>query len=157
MQIKKQINAFTLSEMVVVLIISSIVVGLAFSVLNLVQKHMSSIQSNFEKRTKLNNLEEVLTIDFNRFSEIEYNPKFNELKFKNPVDSLSYYFEENYINRLQDTFNLGLIEKQFFNYGVEINSGNVDAIKLSVSKGDQKSNRFVFKINAASNIINNGI
>ena len=44
MKLTSKIQAYTLSEMIVVLILTSIVVGMAFSVLTLVQKHMSGIR-----------------------------------------------------------------------------------------------------------------
>lgn len=157
MQIKKKINAFTLSEMIVVLIISSIVIGIAFSVLNLVQKHMSNIRANFEERSQLNALEEVLLLDFNKFPEIEFDSKLGKLQFKSPIDSLSYYFEDNQIIRIQDTFKLGTIEKQLYNCGNTINSGHVDAIKLSLIKSNNKRSRFIFKSNSASNLLRHGI
>jgi len=63
-----KIQAFTLSEIIVVLILTTIIVGLAFSVLTLVQKHMRSIQSNFYNTTELKKLETSLWLDFNRYS-----------------------------------------------------------------------------------------
>ena len=56
MQTNSKVQAFTLSEMIVVLIITSIVIGMAFSVLRLVQKHMGGIQDNFNRSTELNRL-----------------------------------------------------------------------------------------------------
>ena len=79
MKSNKKIMAFTLSEMIVVLILTSIVIGLAFSVLNLVQKQMSAIQDNYNKSLELNKLETALWLDFNRYSDIRFNELDNEL------------------------------------------------------------------------------
>ena len=49
MQIEKhKIKAFTLSELIVVMVLTLVVAGMAFSVLQLVQKHMYAIKGNFE-------------------------------------------------------------------------------------------------------------
>tara|TARA_R110002094_G_scaffold202065_1_gene173391 strand:+ start:295 stop:504 length:210 start_codon:yes stop_codon:yes gene_type:complete len=63
-----KIKAFTLSEMVVVTILTSIIVGIAFSVLSLVQRHMYSIKQNFNNNTELSKLEQALWIDFDMLS-----------------------------------------------------------------------------------------
>src|SRR5690606_32485011 len=109
-----KIRAFTISEIVVVLILTSIVVGLAFSVLSLVQKHMSGIQNNFINTTELNTLEQSLWLDFNRYSKIEYDDLDEELTFANELGSISYQFYESYIVKEQDTFHIPLQDKTLF-------------------------------------------
>jgi len=121
-----KIKAFTLSEMIVVLILSSIVVGLAFSVLNLVQKHMMSIQQNYNNTTILNKLETSLWLDFNRYSKIEYNILENELKFSTAMDSVTYQFSDTHIIKGTDTFAVPLQQKQVFFDGEVIISGQID-------------------------------
>ena len=87
-----KIKAFTLSEMIIVLILTAIVVGLAFTVLGLVQKHMLSIQKNYNTQTEVKKLETSLWLDFNRFSKIEFDNIENKLKFKTEIDSITYQF-----------------------------------------------------------------
>ncbi|MEM9650388.1 MAG: prepilin-type N-terminal cleavage/methylation domain-containing protein, partial [Bacteroidota bacterium] len=60
----KKLRAFTLSEMLVVLLLTVIVVGLAFSVLNLVQRQMSGIESNYARNTAFDQLKQSLWVDF---------------------------------------------------------------------------------------------
>src|SRR5690606_27882760 len=109
-----KIRAFTISEIVVVLILTSIVVGLAFSILSLVQKHMSGIQNNFMNTTELNTLEQSLWLDFNRYSKIKYNDLEEALTFANELDSTSYQFHENYIVKEQDTFHIQLQSRTIY-------------------------------------------
>ena len=154
MQNKSKIQAFTLSEMVVVLILTSIVVGLAFSVLNLVQKHMAGIQNNFNHAMELNKLEQSLWIDLNRYSKISYDAFNDTLKFTTEIDSVSYQFHETYIVKALDTFPLQLQSKTFFFDGNPMVSGTVDAIKLETSKTFQSQQLFVFKENDATPFIN---
>lgn len=150
----KKIKAFTLSEMVVVIILTSIVVGLAFSVLSLVQKHMMSIQHNFSQNTELQKLEQSLYLDLNRYSKIEYNTSDEELKFSNALDSIRYTIHKKIIIKDQDTFNISINQKQFFFNGNSIESGQIDAIKLETSKATQNKIIFVFKTNDAANYMN---
>jgi Tfp pilus assembly protein FimT len=48
-----KLKSFTLSELLIVMIITAIVVGMAFSVLRLVQKQIHTIQTNFDKSSTL--------------------------------------------------------------------------------------------------------
>lgn len=150
MKTNKKIQAFTLIEMIVVLILTSIVIGLAFSVLTLVQKHMYSIQNNFTKNTELNKLEQSLWLDFNRYPKISYDELENELQFTSEIDSITYKFKEQYIVKDIDTFPIGLQSKTLFFDGNTIEKGKVDAIKLETSKIFQNQHLFVFKQNDAT-------
>lgn len=152
---KHKIQAFTLSEMIVVIILTSLVVGMAFSVLSLVQKHMYDIQANFNKNIKLNTLEQVFWLDFNRYSNIRYDVINNELMFASGIDTTTYKFTREFIIKEQDTFNIPAENKTFFFDGNEVISGQIDAIKLETSKSFQKQILFVFKQNDAVIYLNN--
>lgn len=154
MQTKHKIQAFTLSEMIVVIILTSIVVGMAFSVLTLVQKHMASIQDNFNKNTELNKLEQTLWLDFSRYSAIKHNELDDTLIFTTEMDSIGYQFTSEYIIKDMDTFNIQLQQKSFYFDGSIIQNGQVDAIKLEASKGIQSQSLFIFKQNDATLFMN---
>lgn len=150
MKTNKRIQAFTLSEMIVVLILTSIVIGLAFSVLTLVQKHMWTIQNNFNQSTELNKLEQSLWLDFNRYSKISYDELENELRFTTEIDSVTYKFNTNYIVKDLDTFPVQLQNKVLFFDGESVNKGNIDGLKLETSKSFQNQSLFIFKYNDAT-------
>ena len=154
MKTNKKIQAFTLSEMIVVLILTSIVIGIAFSVLTLVQKHMRSIQNNFSQSTELNKLEQSLWLDFNRYSKINYDELENELHFSTEIDMVTYKFEEQYIVKDLDTFQIQLNGKTLFFDGNTTEKGQIDAIKLETSKTFQNQKLFVFKQNDATLFMN---
>lgn len=150
MESNKKIKAFTLSEMIVVLILTSIVIGLAFSMLNLVQKQLSAIQNNYHKSLELNKLETSLWLDFNRYSDIHFNELDNELSFSNELNSISYTFNEQFIIKEQDTFLIKLDSKQFYFDGISSTSNKVDAIKLKTAKEFLNRELFIFKKNDAT-------
>lgn len=147
---KSKIQSFTLSEIIVVLILTSIVIGLAFSVLTLVQKHMFTIQNNFSNNTELNKLEQSLWLDFNRYSKINYDAVENELRFSTGIDSVTYKFNKNNIVKDLDTFPIQLENKVLFFDGNTITKGNIDAIKLETLKVFQNQYLFIYKQNDAT-------
>lgn len=150
MNLNKKIEAFTISEMIVVLILTSIVVGLAFSILTIVQNHIKAIQKNLDFTIELNKLEQSLNIDFNRYSTIQYDEPNQALILSNEMFSKSYFFKENYIVKDLDTFHIELGKKQFFFDGVEVVNDYIDAAKLTTSKTSQNQTIFVFMQNDAT-------
>lgn len=146
----KKLKGFTLSEMIVVLLLTTIVVGLAFTVLHLVEKHMESIQSNLTYTTELRQLEQALWLDFNRYPRVIYNPSNQTLSFSNTVHEESYIFNALYILKDKDTFNLKVNHKTFYFDGELILEGRLDALKLEFMQGKQAQNIFVFKTNDAT-------
>jgi len=147
MKIRPKINAFTIGEMLVVLILTSIVVGLAFSVLTLVQKQMRAIQNNFEKNTELNTLEQSLWIGFHKYSKIEFDKENEILFFTNELDTLQYTFTDGSIIREKDTFNVAIEHKTLYFDGDRVQKGYVDAIKLETTKAFLNKRIFVFSQN----------
>ena len=74
MAIDKKIKAFTLSEMLVVLVISSIVIAAAFLILTMVQKQFMVVQKNINNKQEINFFERLLWRDFNTYT-INYQKK----------------------------------------------------------------------------------
>lgn len=156
MSLNKKINAYTLTELIIVIIITSIIAGLSFSVLNLVHRHMSDITNNFEKEMQLNQTELRMRIDFNKYSKVEVIDE-NRLVFKNYKDSVTYQFDENFLRIQQDTLDLDIVNKTFYFNGEKIINGKVDAIELVLWKTDKSENRiFVYKNNDALNRLKDG-
>jgi len=153
-KLNSKIKAFTLSEMIVVLILTSIVVGIAFSVLNLVQKQMMGIQRNYTNAMQLNKLETSLWLDFNRYSKITFDDRENELKFSTAIDSITYQFSDKHIIKGLDTFPIPLQQKQFYFDGEPTERNQIDAIKLEAQKNFQNQQLFIFKINDANAFMN---
>jgi len=144
----KKLSAFTLAEMIVVLILTTIVVGIAFTILNLVQKQMLGAQENYSMHSELNLLKQSLWIDMNRYSRAHYSNQNQTLNFSSEVDFVQYNFHENYIIKDLDTFNIKTDSKTFFYKGQSVFNGVLDAIKLYTQK-DKPSLLFIYKQNDA--------
>ncbi len=141
MKFQKKIPAFTLIEMLIVLAIAAIIAGLAFAIVTLFTKNMQGIENNYSKGTGRSLFTDQLTIDFNRFHTIDYDPLGGKLIFKNPLDSVTYLWEENWVLRKKDTALDLPTELEIYNQGEKIELGNTDAIKIRFG---EKEGDFMF-------------
>lgn len=150
----KKIEAFTLNEMMVVLVITAIVVGLAFSILSLTQKQLFGMQQNYIRNDELRRFEESLWIDFNKYQEVIYNSNQDILTFKNEIESTSYLFEETFILKNSDTLNISFEERIFYLNGKSIEHGKIDALEFNRSIETQNSTIFIYKKKDATHYMN---
>ncbi|WP_103865339.1 prepilin-type N-terminal cleavage/methylation domain-containing protein [Aquimarina sp. I32.4] len=146
-KINQKIKAFTLTEVMVVIVISTIVVGLAFSVLKIVQESMSNIDENYEYKEEMQSFEVALTIDFNRLTSVKWNPYESTLSMYSPIEEKEYKFFSDSIVTAIHTYPLQLKEKKFYFEGEPVNSGDVDAMKLTFYNTRELHRVFVFKYN----------
>lgn len=151
---KNKIKSFTLPELLVVMIITAIVVGMAFSVLRLVQKQIHAIQLNFEKTSSLALFEQRLWQDFNELNTIQFNEKENSLLLESEMDTVVYSFQENYLLRNNDTIKLKLMTNKFLFKGKEVKEGNIDAVSISGKAELPDYEIFVSKKNDLTLIMN---
>lgn len=143
MKTKPHLPAFTLSEIIVVMLLSSVLVGLAFSVLLMTHKHFDIILKNLSNNTKTYQLEEVLWLDFNRYCKSQC--KNNQLVFTSPRDTVIYQFNKDFIQRNTDTFDISLHNINFYFDGNHVDNHVVDALKLKTGKELQQKNIFIYK------------
>ncbi|MDG5490650.1 hypothetical protein [Psychroserpens sp. SPM9] len=146
---KSKINAYTLNEMLIVIIISTIIIGMAFTVLTLIQRNMWAIQENLKTNTELSRLEQSLWIDIAKHGKVSFVERDDKLVFKSELDSVVYRFSKNFITKSVDTFHVQIDEKLFYFNGNKTSDFKVDAFRLELPKvyGDQ--HLFFFKRNDA--------
>ncbi|AIG31042.1 hypothetical protein IA01_11500 [Flavobacterium psychrophilum] len=149
-----KVKSFTLSELLVVMIITAIVVGMAFSVLRLVQKQIHTIQKNYDKSTDLSLFEQRLWQDFNEFSQIQFDEKENKLMLKSEMDTITYSFQNDFILRDNDTIKLKLVIDKILMEGKLIKNGDIDAMSISGEAELPKYKIFVSKRNDLTLSIN---
>ena len=154
MSLNKKIPSFTLSEMMVVLVISAIVISLAITTLSLVQKQIRSISNNFEKNAEIRLLKRALTYDFNTY-DLKYNSKEKQLLCSNPTDTITYTFQDLYILRNTDTLQIPITENTVYLDAQPIKEGVIDALKLTLSKEYRNKKIFIFKQKDATYYMNN--
>ncbi len=157
MKSAKKIKSFTLTEMLIVLAITTIVAGLAFTIITLFGRNIGLIQNNYNQSAQLNLLEQQLTIDFNKFHNISYNLGSEILEMKTPLDSITYLFSEDTILRNLDTLVTKKYSKTFLYKGSETGQGGIDALKIEFNEGEKHTFLFFYKeMDAFQYIIENG-
>lgn len=150
----RKLRAFTLSEMIVVLLITAIVVGMAFSVLGLVQGQMDGIRKNYEKNTELDRLRQSLWIDFNSYDRAFYDRTLGELMFVSEPGSVRYRFDGQVIVKETDTFHIEGKDLVPYFENKERSFGEIDALGFGTTNEMGGRPVFVFKENAATTYMN---
>jgi len=152
--LSRKVKSFTLSELIVVLIISMIVVGIAFSVLTLVKKQIGKIEKNYHLTTQLSLFEEQLWRDFNTSQEIVFDAAEQNLVMTNGLEQTVYHFESSYVVRNADTLRLQLTIDTIYLDGKSVRDGLTDALKVTAYQDIPQYNFFVYKKNDASLYMN---
>jgi hypothetical protein len=143
----RKLKSFTLAELLVVMIITAIVVGMAFTVLRIVQKQIHAIQTNFDKTSTLALFEQKLWQDFNETNAIIYDNQNQTLMMTSEIDTITYLFKEDFSMRNLDTIKLKIDPKNAFFKGKEVTKGYIDAIRLSAETSLPDYEIFVSKKN----------
>lgn len=150
----KKLKAFTLAEMVVVLVVASIVIAMGFLVLNMVRKQVVLIQKNYQKKQEVQFFEVTLTRDLNARNAF-YHKNKDQLTLKNTKDSISYVFSDTIIIRNKDTFEIEIANKKLFLDGKTVQENTIDAIEINLSENYGGKTLFIHKVKDASFYINN--
>jgi type II secretory pathway pseudopilin PulG len=129
--LKSKLKSFTLAEVLVVMVITAIIIGMAFSVLRLVQKQIHTIQKNFDKTSNLALFEQRLWQDFNEYNNAELQTKQNILRLASEKDTIIYQFKDDFVLRNTDTIKVKLTISKGLFMGKQVKEGNIDAISLS--------------------------
>ena len=150
----KKIPSYTISEMIVTLIVTIVVVGIAFSVLSLVQGHMKDIELNYEDKTELNKFKQSLWIDFYQNEKVSFSAAENEILFMNPIKGEKRYkVLSTAINTTKDTFNLTVKEISAMFEGKLLNRGEIDALNIVIDDKGFERNIWVYKNTVAADYI----
>ncbi len=124
--------------MLVVLLLTVIVVGLAFSVLTLVQKQMHSVQTGFEENSTRNQLRQVLWKDFRTYPYVHGHANTDRLTFQNEMEQVTYEFKEDTIIRASDTFAIRVRQKMFYFLGKTVLEGPIDAVSIQTDTPNER-------------------
>ena len=150
---QNKLNAFTLSELLVVLVVSSIVISMTFLVLNMVRKQVVSIQENYQKKQEVRFFEARFSRDFNSHNA-SYDPKKKSLKLTNTKDSIRYVFSDLFIIREKDTFPIEVAKIHLFLDGTTVREKTIDAIAIALSSRFANQQLFIHQTKDAAYYIN---
>lgn len=147
MWLNKKIKSFTITELLVVMILTTIVVAIALLVLTFIQKEINTIQQNYTKTSEIKTLELALWNDFN-VSSVYFFKEKNRLICINPIDTIVYHFKKDFVTRNIDTLKLEITELNVFR-NAKPSVGLIDGIKLTFSDQFQHREVFVYTSNSA--------
>ena len=153
LQLHKKTKGFTIAEMLVVLVISSIIITITLLVLNLVQRQIQNIQANMASNTEQRLLERGLWQDFNSHN-LFYNDKEQQVFCMSEKDTIIYTFHKAYVLRNLDTLAIAVFNKKVFLEGEEVLNQRIDALELQISKEITNRKIVVFKTNDAAHYMN---
>jgi len=155
--LNKKVKAFTIAEVLVVLVISGIVLSLTLLILSLVQKQVITISQNYDRQAEIRLLERALWQDFNRH-HLFFNTKQQQLQCISEIDTVNYRFKSNFVIRNADTLNVVVYKTTTYLDGDPVANHMIDAIELLLSKEIADQKLFIYKPKDASFYINtNGI
>lgn len=140
-----KIPGYTLSEVLVVLVVTALVVGIAFTVLRLVVYQLNKIELAYTDRTEMAMFKQRLYIDIERAQSINWNHEDAILKLEDSGESITYAMEENFIVRDDDTIPFGVADYKTYVLGKEVVSGSIDALRIMISVRGQEVPVFVEK------------
>lgn len=147
----KKLEAFTLAEMLVVLVITGILVTMALLVLNLVQKQTKSITSVYNDNTEIHLLERVLWQDVAK-GNMQFQKQ--QLLCTSEIDTVSYVFKKDMVIRNTDTLWVSVKGIQIYLDGNTTTKNNVvDAIELELQHQMNRS-IFIYKTKDAAHYMN---
>jgi Tfp pilus assembly protein PilV len=146
MRNSKKIAAFTLSEVLIVLVVTSIVVAIAFTVLRLVTKQYNAINMRYQERTEIQKLKQRMTTDFDSAKSIFWDYLEEKLQInKGNEDLVNYEWTDNFLLRNTDTLSKHIAELKLFYRGDEVVKGQIDGIDIELKRSGQIINLFVSK------------
>lgn len=140
-----KIPGYTLSEVLVVLVITAIVVGIAFSVLRLVVFQLHKIETAYTDRTEVAMFKQHLYTEVERAQRLFWNDTELILELESKTGSIIYEMGETVIIRDYDTITFGSIDYKGYLVGKEVTSGPIDAFKFTIKLRGQQVPIFIEK------------
>lgn len=152
MNTKKTVNAFTLVEMVIVLIIASLIVALSFTVLDIVQRNLGNISKQFSVENNRILLQSRLEANFLKYGESYYDRNKEQIVFRSNIDSIIYRLNNDFLIMEDDTIDFKFQKIYFMYHGDSIANGGFDAIGTIQKESAKKI--FCYRVNDSKAYLN---
>lgn len=130
-----KLKSFTLIEMVIVMIISGIIISIAYFSFFIIAQRFNSFSSSSRSLMEIGTLNNLLAEDFNDAKSV--NVEGDEILVIKDSSSIHYLFEEEYILRQQesliDTFKLIAEKKKYYlnNREFFLYAGKIDELEFN--------------------------
>jgi len=151
-----KIKGFTLREMLVGIIVSTIAIVMAFTIYTHLSNMYFKMDGGFVQTNKRSILQQRLSLDFNTHA-ISYLSKDGiDVQLISPLDTVVYRFDDSAILRNTDTLMKDITFKsQYFYQGEAQTNGSIDALKVIFSNKGIDQAVFAFRERSSQSIVRN--
>jgi|GEM_PF-1334108 len=146
MKTNHKVKAFTLSEVLIVLVITSIVIAIAFSILRLVTKQYNAISTRYTERAEILKLKQRMLTDMDISKSAFWDSDQEQLSLmsgRKESTSINYEVYDNLLIRNGDTLSKNITTISFFYKGNTVQGGAVDAFEVSIGNDKDVTNFFI--------------
>jgi len=153
----RRLKAFTLTEMIVVMLLTAVVIGMAYAVFQIISKSYTSFNLKNEKVNDAERLEHWLARDLQR-ADACLNEE-DGLKLLIGVDTVSYTFKDSVVTRTSlriDSFrvNTGKLAMMFDGQMLDTKpEQSVDQVSFELTLEKQKIPEVFYKLYSAEQLI----
>lgn len=136
----KRLRAFTLVELLVVMVLSSIFVALAFTMFQIIQQQFVAYGTSGKIALETDNIQRLLHYDFKYAEKIETEPR--QLICQHQGYTIHYLFDDNHLIRWKensngrDTFNIKTKHLNCFLMGQPVTNSFTDACSITIRYGN---------------------
>lgn len=124
-----KVKGATISEALITIAITVIVVGISFAVLLLVKLQMRGMQGYYKEHLEVNQAQQILSADFFKADKVIADKTGFTLTTLNDQE-INYNLKDSTLLRNQDTLLKNCESLLFYHKGLPANSSKVDAIKV---------------------------
>lgn len=153
MRPSSKIKAFTLSEVLVVLVITSIVVGIAFAVLRLVTLQLNAIQTTYARSIEVAKFKQRLLYDFDAAATVVWDLENQQLEITTPSAYITYEVFPEYVLRDTDTLAFKVQNIDFYYQGDTVEEGRIDGMHVQLEMAKKQTQFFVSRRSGARDTI----
>ncbi|TVZ52262.1 type II secretion system protein J [Dokdonia sp. Hel_I_53] len=126
-----KINAFTLQEMLVVLVISAIIASIGFMTLRIVNLQFDRINNLRTEKNRILLLKREINVSFQSTDSVVWDSDLRKLSAYNNGEIMKFWeFKTTAINKIDDTIPLPIKTIYPYSEGKDIINGNIDALWL---------------------------
>jgi len=140
-----KIAAFTLSEILVVLAITSIVIAIAFTTLRLITKQFVVMQDRYKERTEVTKFKQQLLFDVEKGFQVFWDEKLQQLDVLVKDETIRYEMTPAYVLRGRDTLDFKILNTEFYYKGDTVTEGIIDGIEIELEATGRPVRFFVSK------------
>lgn len=130
---RTKIKAFTLGELLIVLILTVIAVGIAFSVLRLITYQLGTVKSIYKERNMIYHFKQQLRYDFDRAIGLYHDVEDEKIYVYTANDTIGYEFSEKQIFRKNIKTSFESVSFTGYRFGNEKEGGQLDAVQFRIS------------------------